>query len=123
MDLSGTASEEAFERCQVWDVPTPVVEMTEHRIYWKVCSHGQACTRAKPPVQAPHGVRYGANMKAWAVYLQPGQLLPEDRLAELFQDMFGLKICPATLVPYGGRCWKVLLLAGQKQERRLPLPR
>jgi hypothetical protein len=35
------------------------------------------------------------------VYLQHGQMIPEDRLAQLFDDVFGLNIAPRTLVAYG----------------------
>ena len=34
---------------------------------------------------------------AVAVYLQNGHFLPEERLAEVFQDLFGVAVCSATL--------------------------
>ena len=41
-------------------------------------------------------VCYGPRVKAAAVYLQHGQLIPEDRLAQLFQDVFNLSISSAS---------------------------
>jgi transposase len=81
-DLSSVAAEESYERRQVWDIPQPAIEVTEHRLHRKICAHCQTIIKAEVPENVPCGVSYGANIQAWAVYLQHGQLLPEDRLSE-----------------------------------------
>jgi transposase len=108
-DLSSVAAEESYERRQVWDIPQPAIEVTEHRLHRKICAHCQTIIKAEVPENVPCGVSYGANIQAWAVYLQHGQLLPEDRLSEVFRDIFGLAIRPATLVSYGEKLAKTLL--------------
>lgn len=107
-DLRGVAAEERFERRQVWDIAKPVVQVTEHRLYTKICLHCRESVKAAAPTRTPAGISYGPNIQAWAVYLQHGQLLPEDRLAQVFRDMFGLGIRPATLVSYGEKLAKNL---------------
>jgi hypothetical protein len=46
------------------------------------------------PVNAP--VQYGPRTAAVVTYLLHYQLLPEDRLAELMSDLFGVRIAAAT---------------------------
>ena len=82
---------------QVFDIPEPKVEVTEHRVETKICACGQVNTGAFPDdVCAP--VQYGKRISALAVYLSIQQLIPEDRLQVTFWDVFGLKISTATLV-------------------------
>ena len=42
-------------------------------------------------------MQYGPRIAATAVYLQNAHFLPEDRLAEIFRDLFGVALCAATL--------------------------
>jgi transposase len=51
-------------------------------------------------VNAP--VQYGPRVKAAAVYLNVQQLIPEDRVAQALQDLFGAGlVCPASIVAWG----------------------
>jgi transposase len=42
-------------------------------------------------------VQYGQRITAFVLYLLHYQLLPEDRLAELMRDLFGVKLVAATI--------------------------
>ena len=82
---------------QVFDIPKPQIWVTEHQAQIKCCP---GCARAvmatfPPEVNAP--VQYGSRIKALSVYLHQQQMIPEDRLADLFQDVFALSISTATL--------------------------
>jgi len=86
-----------YIRRQIFDIPQPQVEVTEHQANIKVCVCGHRNVAAFPDgVTAP--AQYGNHAKALAVYLNQQQLIPEDRLQELFQDVFKLHISTATLV-------------------------
>lgn len=86
----------AIIKRQVFDIPPPQIEVTEHQAEVKLCSCGHQTTAAFPKnVTAP--VQYGSRIKALAVYLSNQQLIPEDRLQQTFQDLFGLAITTATL--------------------------
>ena len=100
-DLQPIMPESHSEKRQVFDIPLPKIEVTEHRLHRKICPNCRAVNKAAAPASVPAPVNYGENVKSYAVYLQHGQLLPEDRLAQLFDDVFGLKIAPRTLVAYG----------------------
>ena len=75
------------ERRQVFDLPDPTLEVTEHQADVKTCPCGCVTRAAFPPeVTAP--VQYGLRVKSVAVYLKEYQLLPFDRLTEILRDLF-----------------------------------
>ena len=90
-DLSDVANERVSRR-QVFDLPVIRVQVTEHQSEHKICPACNIKTVASFPQQVSAPVCYGPRVKAAAVYLQHGQLIPQDRLAELFKDVFNLSI-------------------------------
>jgi transposase len=83
---------------QVFDLPEPTpLVVTEHRAHECRCAACGAQTRGAFPhgVNAP--VQYGPRIAAVVTYLLHYQLLPEDRLAELMRDLFGIRIAAATI--------------------------
>ena len=90
---------------QVFDLPEPApVVVTEHRAHDCRCPSCGAQTRASFPdgVNAP--VQYGQRIAAFVTYLLHYQLLPEDRLAELMADLFGVKLAAATIARMSRTC-------------------
>jgi transposase len=90
---------------QVFDLPEPQpLVVTEHRAqaYW--CAACGARTRAAFPdgVRAP--VQYGQRIAALVVYLLHYQLLPEQRLAMLLADLFGVHLATATIARISHEC-------------------
>jgi len=82
---------------QVFDIPEPVLEIMEHQAEVKMCRRCGYETRASFPEGVAAPVQYGPRVKALAVYLSNQQLIPEDRLAQTFEDLFALPISTATL--------------------------
>ncbi len=90
---------------QVFDLPEPSpLVVTEHRAHDCVCAGCGAHTRASFPdgVNAP--VQYGPRIAALVTYLLHYQLLPEDRLAELLADLFGIRLVAATIARMSRTC-------------------
>jgi transposase len=90
---------------QVFDLPEPRPPMvTEHRAH--VCSCAQCGTPSSAAfpegVAAP--VQYGPRIGAMVVYLLHGHFLPEDRLAEVMRDLFGVSLVPATIARMSRCC-------------------
>ena len=56
------------------------------------------------PEQVTAPVQYGARICAFAVYLLHGHFVPEDRLAELMGDLFGVRLVPATIARMSRSC-------------------
>ena len=75
------------ERRQVFDLPEPKLEVTEHRGEVKTCACG-CVNRAAFPAEAAAPVQYGPRLKSVGVYLSEYQLVPFDRLGEIMRDLF-----------------------------------
>jgi len=82
---------------QVFDIPEPRMQVTEHRAQIKHCHGCDLQVMADFPQQALAPVQYGPRVKALSVYLHQQQMIPEDRLETLFQDVFALPISATTI--------------------------
>jgi transposase len=93
-----------LERRQVFDLPEPKLEVTEHQAEVKTCACGCLNRAAFPPeVTAP--VQYGLRVKSVAVYLKEYQLLPFERLAEIMRDIFACDtFSEGTLANFSAAC-------------------
>jgi transposase len=90
---------------QVFDLPQPQpLVVTEHRVHDCQCPACGAKTREMFPdgVNAP--VQYGPRITAFVIYLLHFQLLPENRLAALMADLFGVKVATATIARMSRTC-------------------
>jgi len=93
-----------IERRQVFELPEPKLEVTEHQSEVKTCACGCVNRAAFPPeVAAP--VQYGPRVKGAAVYLKEYQFLPFERQAEIMRDLFACKsFSEGTLANFGADC-------------------
>ena len=89
---------------QVFDVPKPQpIEVTEHRAHSCRCPCCGDKTTAPFPDDVTASTQYGARICALAVYLQAWHLIPEDRVAELMRDVFGVSIAVSSIAAFGLR--------------------
>ncbi len=99
------ATATGYSARQVFDLPEPrPVMVTEHRAHCCRCGQCGVETRAWFPEAVAAPVQYGPRILAIVVYLAHYQLLPEDRLAELMADLFGVKLVPATIARMRRSC-------------------
>lgn len=96
-DLSSIATEK-IEKRQVFDLPPLQLEVTEHQAEVKTCPHCHQEVRADFPSGINQPVQYGVGVKSLALYLNQYQLLPYERVTEIFQDLFGQSISQGTLL-------------------------
>ena len=89
---------------QVHDIPPPKIIVIEHRVETKRCPHCGRNNRAEFPPNVQYPMQYGQYLKALMVYLCIFQLLPYDRVSELFNDLFGRSLSKATLVKAVSEC-------------------
>jgi transposase len=89
------------ERRQVFDLPQPRLEVTEHRASVYRCHHCSGVTKAAFPDAVTAHVQYGPRVRATAVYLNVQQLIPEDRICEAMADLFAAaSLCSASVVTW-----------------------
>lgn len=93
---------------QVFDILPPQIEVTEHQAEVKHC---QCCDKAVTAC-FPRGViapvQYGEVIRSWSVYYQYQHFIPEDRLQQLFSDLYGLDIATATLAKFNQTAFDAL---------------
>lgn len=82
---------------QVFDIPVPQIEVTEHQTETKYCSCCNKVVSSLFPETVSSPTQYGSVIRSWAVYYQNQHFIPEDRLQQLFVDMYGVSLATATL--------------------------
>lgn len=91
-NVSGTIA----ERRQVFDIPQPKINITEHRVEEKKCSCCGLCTRASFPDNINGPVQYGDRVRALIAYFSHEHFIPVDRLCGIFEDVFGVALSHGT---------------------------
>ncbi len=95
------AMQTGVECRQVFDLPEPRLEVTEHRSATYRCTHCHGVTKAAFPADVTAHVQYGPRLRAAAVYLNTQQLIPQDRVGQTLADLFGATaLCPASVVSW-----------------------
>jgi transposase len=99
----GVAQATGHRKRQVFELPKPVVQVTEHRAHSCRCPECGTETQAAFPDEVTAAAQYGATVVALVVYLQAWHFIPEDRLAELMGDVFGVDLATSTIAAMGQR--------------------
>jgi transposase len=95
---------------QVFDLPDPSpLVVTEHRAHRCQCVACGKVTTGTFPKAVTGPVQYGERIAAYVVYLATFQFVPEDRLATLMKDMFGVILSRATIGQMSRRAGQRLL--------------
>ena len=90
------------EKRQVFEMPQPRLEVTEHQAQVYTCACCRGVTRAAFPAGVNAYVQYGPRIRAAAIYLNAQHLVPEDRVGEIMHDLFGAALlCPASIAAWG----------------------
>ena len=99
---------ERVERRQVFDLPEPKLEVTEHRRELKTCPCGHV-NRAPFPAGVNAPTQYGPRVRSTLVYLKDCQLLPSERLTEIMRDLFGCSsFSEGTVATFSAECFERL---------------
>jgi transposase len=88
-DLQGATLEHEEVR-QVFEIPTPRITVTEHRVSKLRCSCGELNWGTFPP-EARAPASYGPRVRAFGLYLMSRQHLPFERAAEAMADLFAVE--------------------------------
>jgi len=90
-----------MEKRQVFDIPKPGLEVTEHQAMRYCCAGCHSVTSAGFPEGVNAHVQYGGRLRAAAVYYNAQQLVPEDRVCQILRDLHGaVSLCAASVTSW-----------------------
>jgi len=84
------------EKRQVFEIPQPKIEVTEHQAVEKQCPCCKGINRSLFPENVKGPVQYGERVQALAAYFAHQHFIPVDRLCQIFEDVFCVSISPGT---------------------------
>lgn len=87
-----------YEARQVFDLPEKLLEVTEHRAEVKCCPECGETVKADFPEGVKAPAQYGPRFQALMVYFNQAQLIPNERLSQISEDIFGQPLSPGTVV-------------------------
>jgi len=102
------SSVKAYEKRQVFDIPKIEITVTEYQAEIKDCRYCHKESRSDFPELVTHKTQYGNYLRSLAVYFRNYELIPLERTAEIFEDIFSVPLCEGTIVNTTKRCAKNL---------------
>jgi len=99
---------EIVERRQVFDLPKPKLDVTEHQKLSCICTDCGAVNEGVFPQGVNARVQYGTSVRALVVLLNVAFQLPLKKIRTLFSDLYSYKINESTIINAVKRCYKNL---------------
>lgn len=93
-------------RRQVFDIPRPSLEVTEHQLGEIICCGKKQY--GKFPADVGNRVQYGVRIKALSVLLNNDYRIPLLKLEKLFADLYGCSFNQSTAVVANKQCYQKL---------------
>ncbi len=97
---------EIAQKRQVFDIPAPCMEVTEHQLGVVVCC-GRRHLGSFPP-EASQPVQYGSRVKALSVLLNNDYKLPLEKIEQLIGDLWGCSFNESTVVTANAKMYERL---------------
>ena len=98
----------ASKKRQVFDIPLPKIEVTEHRSITKICPNYSSASQGTFPSNIQASVQYGEVVQTLSAYFIHQQLISYDRVSQIFEDVFGIKLSKGTCVNVDQKLFKQL---------------
>lgn len=102
---------------QVFDLPPPKLIVTEHRVGRAWC-----CGRTQEgefPINVTQAVQYGSRVYTLCTLLSVHYQMPQEKVSQLFDDVYGQAVNSATLINTLGRAYTLLEPEEEKNKRGL----
>jgi transposase len=100
-DIEGTT-----QKRQVFDIPTPRLEVTEHQLGIITCCGQRHIGSFPDGVNCP--VQYGSKIKALSVLLSTDYKMPFDKIEQLFSDIYDCSFNESTAITANNTCFDAL---------------
>ena len=106
---------------QVFDIPKPKIQVTEYIAYTYKHPKTGALIQASFPEGVNAPTQYGSDIKSLLVYLYDWHFIPNDRLVQLVEDLYGHRISPATIESARKMCRSNLVDFDQRIDKIIKL--
>lgn len=93
---------------QVFDLPQPRLEVTEHVLLGCTCERCGSYNEGAFPDGVNARLQYGTGVRALIVLLNVAFKLPVKKVQLLFGDLYGFAINPATIISSTQKCFNLL---------------
>ncbi|MBK8471466.1 MAG: IS66 family transposase [Sphingobacteriales bacterium] len=103
-NLSGVSVVKEVKR-QVFDIPDPKLRVTEYVQRQAKCPGCGKGVRVEFPQGVTNHVQYGNSVLAFCALLSNGCHLSCEQISQLFSDLFGQPLNPATVIAANERCY------------------
>ncbi len=84
-------------RRQVFDIPPPRIEVTEHQVLDWVCSGCQALNQGQFPQDVCSNTQYGLRLVTMSALFNNGYNIPRKKVQSIFGDLYGVTLNEQTL--------------------------
>ena len=84
-------------RRQVFDIPPPRIEVTEHQVLDWVCSGCQVLNQGEFPQDVSSNTQYGLRLVAMSALFNNGYNIPRNKVRSIFGDLYGVTLNEQTL--------------------------
>ena len=95
--IHGTEPLMVRARRQVFDIPPPRIEVTEHQALDWVCSGCQALNQGQFPQDVCSNTQYGLRLVAMSALFNNGYNIPRNKVQSIFKDLYGVTLNEQTL--------------------------
>ena len=92
--------EKTIETFQIVDLPSIKGYVTEHRKIKYKCNNCGKEFSGDPPESKGNKIQYGTKLRSLAAYLNQYQLIPYQRLKEMFHDLLSIDLSVGSLVNF-----------------------
>ena len=108
-----------YERRQEAEIPPVKIIFNEHRCEIKKCPHCGKVNKGSFPESIKFPIQYGPRLLASIMYFRNYQLIPYERTCDLVEDVYGIRISPATIKRAEKECFQKLELFEKAVMERL----
>jgi transposase len=98
--------ERIVQKRQVFDIPIPKIEVTEHQVGEISCCGEKYY--GEFPVQVENAVQYGNKIKGLSVMLNNEYRLPLEKVEQLLRELYGVSFNQSTIISVNEECYEKL---------------
>ena len=95
-------------RRQVFDIPPPRIEVTEHRVLAWVCCGCHYENRGEFPPGVTSATQYGPRLQTMSVLFNNAYSIPRNKVQQIFRDLYDINLNEGTLQSQQELAYKML---------------